>query len=380
MKVSIRRAASLAALTFSVLSVSLLSLSSCRKPGSDSPASAVSSAASPSETIVIQSGAQDPASESTGGPEDAALVYPIENYTDEAFPEGSGSTSAPSQDAEAGTAAADEEAARTEASDDAFADAVSFDPEMVPLYACSPSVTIHGNIPFFTENDETGSAYLSFSDLDELGRCGTAMACLGPETLAEMPRGDIMHIHPSGWQNAPYDSIEGGYLYNRCHLIGYDLSGENDNERNLITGTRFLNKLGMLPYEIRIGSCIRNYGMHVLYRVTPVFEDDDLLASGVLMEARSLEDDGKMLTFCVYCYNVQPGFILDYRTGAHRRVPESESGDTEMDYVLNIRSHRFHYPGCDSLKNMNPANRVDFHGARKELIGGGYKPCNACRP
>jgi DNA-entry nuclease len=162
----------------------------------------------------------------------------------------------------------------------------------------------------------TAKAFQDYSPLDDLGRCGRAMACLGPETMPDQPRGSIGMIRPSGWQIARYKDIDGTYLYNRCHLIGYQLSGQNANTLNLITGTRYMNMAGMEPFESRTAGYIETTGHHVLYRVTPVFEGEDLVARGVLMEARSVEDQD--LQFCVYCYNVQPGIDIDYSDGSSR--------------------------------------------------------------
>ncbi len=174
------------------------------------------------------------------------------------------------------------------------------------------------NQPEFTEEDLTTKAYETYSELDELGRCGEVMACLGKELMPTKEREDISEVKPSGWQWVKYDNVEGEYLYNRCHLIGFQLSGENANERNLITGTRYMNIEGMLPFENEVASYIRQTGNHVLYRVTPVFEGDNLVASGVIMEAYSVEDRGKGICFHVFVYNVQPGITIDYSNGDSR--------------------------------------------------------------
>lgn len=161
--------------------------------------------------------------------------------------------------------------------------------------------------------------YQQYSDLDKLGRCGTATACLGPETMPTEPRGRIGMIKPSGWHTIRYDNlIKDKYLYNRCHLIGYQLSGQNANPKNLITGTRYLNIEGMLPFENEVADYIRTSENHVMYRVTPVFQNDDLVARGVIMEAESLEDQGRGIRFCVFCYNVQPGITINYSDGSSR--------------------------------------------------------------
>ena len=190
----------------------------------------------------------------------------------------------------------------------------------IPQYSGSAYVEINDNIPFFEESDITSTPYEEYSSLDRLGRCGPAMACLGRETMPTEERGEIGMIRPSGWHTVRYDDlIEDKYLFNRCHLIAYSLAGENDNELNLITGTRHMNIDGMLPFEIETIDYILDTGNHVLYRVTPCFAEDNLVASGVLMEAYSVEDNGRGLSFNVFVFNIQPGIIIDYKTGNSRR-------------------------------------------------------------
>ncbi len=181
-------------------------------------------------------------------------------------------------------------------------------------------VEVNGNVPFFKDNEYVTRSVENYAKLDSLGRCGTAYAILGKDTMPEGERGEIGMIKPSGWHQAKYAGIVNStppYLYNRCHLIGFQLAGENANERNLITGTRYLNVEGMLPFENRVADYIKSKGNHVLYRVTPKFDGDNLLASGVLMEASSVEDKGKGLSFCVFCYNVQPGVKINYKDGSN---------------------------------------------------------------
>lgn len=190
----------------------------------------------------------------------------------------------------------------------------------IPEYTGSICAEINGNVPFFLESDLTTETYEEYSPLDSLGRCGPAMACLGRETMPDEERGPIDMIRPSGWHTVRYDDlIEEKYLYNRCHLIAYMLTGENGNERNLITGTRYMNTAGMLPFELETANYILNTRNHVLYRVTPCFRGKDLAAYGVLMEAFSVEDNGQGLSFNVFVFNVQPGIEIDYRTGNSRR-------------------------------------------------------------
>lgn len=183
----------------------------------------------------------------------------------------------------------------------------------IPEYSGEPYSIINNNIPFFTET--TTECFEEYPELDSLGRCGAAYACVGIDTMPTEERESISEVKPSGWHNKPYDFVDGGYVYNRCHLIGFQLTGENANERNLVTGTRYMNVKGMLPFENEVADYIASTGNHVMYRVTPVFEGDNLVCSGVLMEAYSVEDDGAGVRFCVFCFNVQPGVSIDYKTG-----------------------------------------------------------------
>ncbi len=185
----------------------------------------------------------------------------------------------------------------------------------IPAYAGDPYVMINDNVPQFLETDLATSSYEYYSDLDSLGRCGVVYACIGTDLMPTEERGNIGSVKPSGWHTVKYDIVDGKYLYNRCHLIGYQLSGENANVNNLITGTRYLNVEGMLPFENMVADYVKETGNHVLYRVAPVFEGDNLVASGVQIEAQSVEDQGEGILFNVYCYNVQPGVTIDYATG-----------------------------------------------------------------
>lgn len=284
-----------------------------------------------------------------------------------------------------------------------------FDLSMVPAYEGQPSVEIGGGTPRFDDADFLRPAFEEYSPLDALGRCGTAFALLGRETMPAEDREDIASVHPSGWQSSRYPWIEGEALFNRCHLIGFQLAGENANELNLVTGTRSMNVEGMLPYENRVASYVRTTGNHVLYRVTPFFEGDDLVARGVLMEAESVEDLGVGVSFCVWCYNVEPGVSIDYRTGENEpdgtvdssspvvsgnSEPEAEPGVNaygetpeevlaqfaDASYVLNAKTLKFHRPDCPSVVDMNPRNRQAFEGTRDEAIAQGYDPCGYCKP
>ena len=189
------------------------------------------------------------------------------------------------------------------------------DLQQIPEFSGTPYVQINGNVPYFTEDDMTTDSYESYAPLDALGRCGVSVSCIGKDRMPTEERGKIGQVKPSGWQTVKYDFVDGKYLYNRCHLIAYQLAGENANRQNLITGTRYMNTEGMLPFENMVADYIKQTGNHVLYRVTPIFEGDELVARGVLIEARSVEDNGEGILFCVYVYNNQPGVEIDYRTG-----------------------------------------------------------------
>ena len=185
----------------------------------------------------------------------------------------------------------------------------------IPEYSGEAYIVLNGNQPDFSPEDLTTNSYESYSPLDELGRCGVAIANVGVDLMPTEPRGSIGSVKPTGWQSVKYDCVDGKYLYNRCHLIGYQLSGENANRQNLITGTRYLNMDGMLPFENMVADYVKETENHVLYRVTPVFNGTDLVASGVQMEAWSVEDGGEGICFNIYAYNVQPGVVIDYATG-----------------------------------------------------------------
>lgn len=187
--------------------------------------------------------------------------------------------------------------------------------EDVPEYSGKPYVIVNDNEPYFDEKDLTTQSFEEYSPLDSFGRCGVAYANIGEDIMPTKERGSIDMIKPSGWQTKKYDFVDGKYLYNRCHLIGYQLSGENANEKNLITGTRYMNTEGILPFENEVADYVKDTGNHVLYRVTPVFEEDNLVADGVLMEAMSVEDRGLDIEFNVFVYNVQPHVKIDYQTG-----------------------------------------------------------------
>lgn len=191
----------------------------------------------------------------------------------------------------------------------------SYDIENLPEYDCNSYVIVNDNIPYFKEEEYTTTSFEKYSELDLLGRCGVASANISKDLMPTEKRGSIGMIKPSGWHTIKYDHIDGKYLYNRCHLIGYQLTGENANEKNLITCTRSMNTKGMLQFENMVTKYIKDTGNHVLYRVTPVFEGNNLVATGVEMEAYSVEDNGKGIKFNVFVYNIEDGIIIDYKTG-----------------------------------------------------------------
>ena len=259
----------------------------------------------------------------------------------------------------------------------------------IPEYAGEPYVMVNGNIPYFPAEDLTTQPFERYSPLDSLGRCGTAYANISRDTMPAAERGTIGDVRPSGWHTVRYDDlIDGRYLYNRCHLIAYRLAGENANTRNLITGTRYLNTIGMLPLEDQVGDYVETTGNYVLYRVTHLFEGENLLASGVLMEAYSVEDAGGGVCFNAYCYNVQPGIAIDYATGDSRIIGDG-SGQVkavpsiqpvETVYILNRNTKKFHYAYCSSVSDMSEKNKLSSNADRKTIIAWGYVPCKRCNP
>ena len=275
----------------------------------------------------------------------------------------------------------------------------------IPPYEGRAYAVLDDNIPDFTEEEITDISFEYYSDPDELGRCGAAFACIGRDLMPETDREPIGSVKPTGWHLIKYDCIEDLFLYNRCHLIGFQLTGENANEKNLITGTRYMNVEGMLPFENIAAEYVRMTGFHVMYRVTPVFSGSNLLADGVRMEALSVEDGGAAVCFDVFCYNIQPGIIIDYTDGSSCAAdpgsagrddtvpdepsgpgaaagPEEMSGQDEIpegiDYILNTNTMKFHLPSCESAKKISGRNRREFSGSREELISQGYSPCGVC--
>ena len=284
----------------------------------------------------------------------------------------------------------------------------------VPAFEGNPYVYVNDGEPTFTDEQRAAEpGHEHYGELDELGRCTAAFAVVGPETQPTEKRGSIGEVRPSGWQMAKYDFVEGKYLFNRCHLLGYQLTGENANERNLITGTRYLNVQGMLPFENAVADYVDATGNHVLMAVMPVFEGSELVARGVHMMAESVEDGGEGVAFNVFCYNVQPGVVIDYGTGesmleedatplpdvsgvesapdtasegagageaSEKGATGSAEGKGTTEYVLNTNSKKFHLPSCSSVDQMSPKNREDVEDTRENLIAKGYDPCKRCNP
>ena len=258
---------------------------------------------------------------------------------------------------------------------------IPFTAEDIPAYTGEPYVVIHDNLPYFNTAAVPAEDMEYYSPLDELDRCGATWAVVGRDLMPTEKRGDISAVHPSGWINHQYDHVDGKSLYNRCHLIGFQLAGENANERNLITGTRTMNVKGMLPFENMVADFVKEDGGHVAYRVTPVFAGDELVARGVVMEGWSLEDDGETVAFCVFAHNIEPGVAIDYATGENWAGDPTppQAGKTQR-YVLNTSSRKFHDPSCTGVDSIGKDNRRSFTGTRQELIDQGYEPCKRCNP
>ncbi len=251
----------------------------------------------------------------------------------------------------------------------------------VPEFSGEPYVVINDNEPSFPAEDFTSEGFEEYSPLDDLGRCGVAYANVGLETMPTEERGSISNVKPTGWKSVQYDFVDGKSLYNRCHLIGFQLTGENANRQNLITGTRYMNVDGMLPFENLVADYVKETENHVLYRVTPIFEGDNLVASGVQMEAQSVEDKGEGVCFNVYVYNNQPGVTIDYATGDSWVSDEAPSDTSkESTYILNTSSRKFHKPDCGSVETISASNKKSYTGTREELINQGYEACGKCKP
>lgn len=260
----------------------------------------------------------------------------------------------------------------------------------IPAYSGKAYVAVNNNVPNFSSTELTTQGYEKYSNLDSLGRTRVAVASVGMDTMpgANEKRGSISSIKPTGWQQAQYDCISGGWLYNRCHLIGWQLSAENANKSNLITGTKYLNISGMLPFENMVSDYIKETGNHVAYRITPIYDGNNLLASGVQMEAYSVEDDGGGICFNIYCYNVQPEITINYATGLSsgpsskpssstsstvkpNPEPENNTGSSNMVWIPNSGSKYHSHAGCSNMKNPSQVTK-------SEAENRGYEPCKKC--
>lgn len=250
---------------------------------------------------------------------------------------------------------------------------VTIDLNNVPEYSNEAYVVLNNNVPNFNEEDKTTQSFEQYSELDSLERCGTAYANLSMELMPKEKRGSIGQVKPSGWHSTRYEHVEGKNLYNRCHLIGFQLAGENANEKNLITGTRYMNTEGMLPFENMVADYIKETNNHVLYRVTPIFKDDELIARGVVMEAESIEDNGEGIQFNVYVYNVQPGVTIDYATGESSLDQEESLPKTEVEIRGNKRSKIYHCPGQNAYEDMADSNNLVVFSSEQEAIEAGYR-------
>ena len=263
--------------------------------------------------------------------------------------------------------------------------------DAIPAYDGKAYVAVNNNEPFFTDSDMTTTAFENYSDLDSLGRCGVAYANICKDIMPTEERGKIGMIKPSGWHTVKYDVIKDRYLYNRCHLIGYQLAGENANPKNLITGTRYLNVEGMLPFENLVADYVNNTGNHVLYRVTPMFSGSNLVANGVLIEAKSVEDNGGGILFNVYCYNVQPGVGINYENGdswldgttgsassgsdtSATENSDADSSNSETMVHITATGTKYHRAGCRTLKKSDTEVTLD------EAKSMGLSPCGICNP
>ena len=263
--------------------------------------------------------------------------------------------------------------------------------DAIPAYDGKAYVAVNNNEPFFTDSDMTTTAFENYSDLDSLGRCGVAYANICKDIMPTEERGKIGMIKPSGWHTVKYDVIKDRYLYNRCHLIGYQLAGENANPKNLITGTRYLNVEGMLPFENLVADYVNNTGNHVLYRVTPMFSGSNLVANGVLIEAKSVEDNGGGILFNVYCYNVQPGVGINYENGdswldgttgnassgsdtSAAENSAADSSNSETMVHITATGKKYHRAGCRTLKKSDTEVTLD------EAKSMGLSPCGICNP
>lgn len=261
-----------------------------------------------------------------------------------------------------------------------------FTVENVPDYSGNAYIEINKNVPYFISSQMITASFETYSDLDDLGRCGVAYACIGQDLMPQGERGSISNVYPSGWKSVQYDIVSGKYLYNRCHLIGWQLTGEDANEKNLITGTRYLNISGMLPFENEVADYVSSTDNHVLYRVTPIFEGNNLVAGGVLMEAYSVEDRGKGVSFNVYCYNVQPGININYKTGDSCLSSDDNNFQDNVssqepcvgEYILDTNLMQIHSSNCNTGINIDSKNKCIHTGSLEVKLSDGYTIHSSC--
>lgn len=278
------------------------------------------------------------------------------------------------------------------------ADSINITIDNIPAYSGDDYIILNNNIPNFSESDLTTTSFEEYAPLDDLGRCGVAYSNIGTDIMPTEKRESISSVKPSGWHSVKYDIVEGKYLYNRSHLIGYQLTAENANDRNLITGTRYFNATLMLPYENMVADYIKETNNHVLYRVTPVFEGNNLVATGVQMEAKSVEDNGEGIEFNVFVYNVQPGITIDYATGDSALSGEeitntssssnsnntsnnssnttSSNNTTSTEEIIirgNSKSKIYHCPGQRDYENMADSDYLVNFNSEEEAISAGYR-------
>lgn len=327
---------------------------------------------------------------------DSSTVLSTTISTDEDSTATSGSDSQTQTEESATTGSADEKESSSATEKPSGATSVgsgtakAVDPNTLPAYSGTAYTVVNGNLPNFGASELTTVGYEKYANLDSLGRCGVALASCGKEIMPAdgEERGSISSIKPTGWVQAKYSGISGGYLWNRCHLLGWQLSAENANRQNLITGTRYMNIEGMLPFENMLADYIRETGNHVAYRVTPIFESNNLVCSGVQMEAYSIEDEGESICFNVYCYNVQPGITINYATGdssgpssetTEMQKPTTEQNNSndnqaasgEMVWIPKSGSKYHSNSGCSNMKNPTQVTKAEAEER-------GYEPCKKC--
>ena len=376
-----------------VLAALLLALVLCISACDGQNAGVVDTTAADTTAPTTQ---QTTAAEDTEAPTEPETEQPTEEPTEEPTEQPIEGTTAPdfvgsssSTESNVESTAAPEPETPTEAETDEPASDI--DLSSIPAYSGKAYVALNGNVPWFTASEKVTASYETYGALDELGRCTQVMACCGKDLMPTKDRGNISSIKPTGWVQAQYSIVNGGNLYNRCHLIGWQITGEDANASNLLTGTRYFNE-NMIPFENMIADYIKETGNHVMYRVTPVFSGNHLLADGAVMEAWSVEDEGDGVCFCVFMYNVQPGVVIDYATG--ESYLEADGGPTTpgeettypddglLHYVLNTSSKKIHKTTCSSVPTISQKNREDFAGTEEEveaLFGKGYTNCGNCK-